>query len=178
MGRESRRKLNGNAAKIIAIVATLLVISPILYIHFTLNEASGSPAFNHILTLGPRAFVNFDGGANLPDNSNSTSTYTLEIFSDVPTPIPLGDQTTHKIHGNQQSSNPYYVQLLNVTTQSSHGIFFLSPEFYTIVEGWDHLYSMKESSGLPSLTIEAMKSVETRINMPLILNSLRVCCLR
>ena len=97
--------------------------------------------------------VNVDP-SSLPANNTSIS---LQIFSTVPDGIVMHGMGSFSLSGLNRSNNPYYVQLLNVTFNSSSPRFFLSPMFYIIASQWSGILSTRHNE--PSLTVEATMNV-------------------
>lgn len=119
------------------------------------SSAHNTTGTRENLVLGPR--INVDPPIARPENE----TITLQIFSEIPSALPLSVSgfyhSGHSLIGLNASSNPYYDQLLNVTFNSTHASFFLTPEFYDIATLWSQEHPGRHN--VPSMTVQASKTV-------------------
>ena len=139
----------------VAIVFALVSLAAYGFANYEKNKLS--PIKNN-LVLGPR--INVDP----PLNHSENDSVTLQIFVTPPSAISPNASVTkmfmmagHSLLGLNISDNPYYVQLLNVTFNTSHSTFFLSPEFYNVVSQWNKIFTNR--GNIPSMTVQATKDV-------------------
>ena len=134
---------------VVAISVVLVAVGSYSLISSNINLPSKNVDIRTV--LGP--MVNVDP-SSLPANNTSIS---LQIFSTVPDSIVMHGMGSFSLSGMNRSNNPYYVQLLNVTFNSSSPRFFLSPMFYIIASQWSSILSTRHNE--PSLTVEATMNV-------------------
>ena len=140
-----------NTAKIAVVAISVVLVAVGSYSLISSNINLPSKNVNIRTVLGP--MVNVDP-SSLPANNTSIS---LQIFSTVPDGIVMHGMGSFSLSGLNRSNNPYYVQLLNVTFNSSSPRFFLSPMFYIIASQWSGILSTRHNE--PSLTVEATMNV-------------------
>ncbi|MHB1742201.1 MAG: hypothetical protein ACYCSA_06525 [Thermoplasmataceae archaeon] len=140
-----------NTAKIAVVAITVVLVAVGSYSLVSSNINLPSKNVDIRTVLGP--MVNVDP-SSLPANNTSIS---LQIFSTVPDGIVMHGMGSFSLSGLNRSNNPYYVQLLNVTFNSSSPRFFLSPMFYIIASQWSSILSTRHNE--PSLTVEATMNV-------------------
>ena len=137
---------------VIAISVILVALGSYSLISTQVNNIhDASDNFHTDIVLGP--MVNVDP-PSLPANNSSIS---LQIFSTVPDSVLMHGMGSFSLSGLNQSNNPYYVQLLNVSFNKSSPRFFLSPMFYIIASEWSGILKTRHNE--PSITVEATMNV-------------------
>ena len=133
----------------VAIVVLLIALGSYSIIYENMNITTKSS--NSTTVLGP--LVSVDPSAPMANNTSIS----LQVFSSVPDSILMHGMGSFSLTALNQSNNPYYVQLLNVTFNSSSSRFLLSPMFYIIASQWSNILGSRHNE--PSLTIQATRSV-------------------
>ena len=137
--------------KALAIAIVVLLIAVGTYSLISKNVDITTKSSTATTVLGP--LVSVDPSAPTANNTSIS----LQIFSPVPDSVIMNGMGSFSLIGLNQSNNPYYVQLLNVTFNSSSSRFLLSPMFYIIASQWSKILRSRHNE--PSLTIQATKSV-------------------
>ncbi len=138
-------------AKALAIAIAVILVVVSTYSLLSKDRGVNTELNNSTTVLGP--MINVASPAPMTNNTSIS----LQIFSSVPDSVIMQGMGSYSIAGFNQSNNPYYVQLLNITFNSSSFRTLLSPMFYTIASQWSKILISRHNE--PSLTVEATKSV-------------------
>jgi hypothetical protein len=148
--------------KLIAIVlsAVLIIAAVSLYAIAVYSSINSKKVNKPVAYFGPRIVIesNEDGAAI----GNNTA-INVQIYSAVPDSFVKNGISIHSIPSGNQWNNSVNDELLNATMMpgnNSTGTLFMPPLFNSIAEEWVPLLSRDTGTNYPSLTVEAVKSVE------------------
>ncbi len=149
--------------KIIAMVlsAVLFVAAVSIYVGTRPKVQTVRAVDKPVAYFGPRIVIGSNvQGATIGNNT----TINVQIYSSVPDAFAKNGIVFHNMSSGNQWNNSVNDELLNATMlpgNNSTGKFFLSPQFNSIAEEWMSLLSKDTGSNYPSLTVEAVKTVES-----------------
>ncbi|AKA48696.1 hypothetical protein IX51_05830 [uncultured archaeon] len=139
--------MNRTSKIVVAIMGVVLLITPLSYFEYA-NRQSTEPA-PVSLVLGPELKIS----SNSPLTNNTT--ITLQVTAIDPGVLEHKGYFMHTYPSAENAS----VLLLNTTLINQTSSLFLPAEFYHIVKQWKALYAGQPHVNLPSLQINAFKTV-------------------
>lgn len=122
------------------------------------------PAIKPVAAFGPKLLVHEPGGRSALANN---TTINIQIFSAVPNAFRSTGLLFYPVSPQDQWTNGVNEELLNATLFPGNNTtaFFLAPSFNTIAQEWTVLLSHDQGRNFPSLTVEAVKTVNMSGNL-------------